>query len=292
MRIADNTLFHHMAPATDDTLAHDAVLHTASVISMLLLLGIAVAFGAAGRESRRRLLPLSALIVLIAFLLTPLSLPLWNHLPELRFLQFPWRLTAILGSILALSAGVAFDRLKLNTLWTTGAALALAATLILPAWHFFQQPCDDEDTVQARVVLYHSPAGTDPTDEYTPASADNDALKHTNPPFWLGGPVSSCDQTVTLAAAGQAPSHLTLDMLSPKLLVLNRRDFPIWQVKVNGAVATSCGRDDGLIAVVVPAGHDVIDLTEKVTPDEIAGFILSLISALALTGVGLRQKPS
>ena len=50
---------------------------------------------------------LAALTACIAFSLAPLSLPLWHHLPELDFLQFPWRMLSILGVILALAIAFA-----------------------------------------------------------------------------------------------------------------------------------------------------------------------------------------
>jgi hypothetical protein len=293
MRIVDNTLFHHMAPVTEDTLAHDVVLHAASLVAMLLAAGVVLALLLSGRVNRRRLVPVALLTLLIAFLLTPLSLPLWTHLPELRFLQFPWRLTAILGSVLALIAASAFDRLKLTAAMTTAGAMTLSALLILPAWHLFHQPCDDEDTVQARVGLYHSRAGTDPTDEYTPTGADNDALAHSDPPFWLSANPNACDQPAPAASRpGQAPRHLTLDLPAPELLILNRRAFPDWQVSVNGTPASSCGRDDGLLAINLPAGPSVVEVTSTTTPDQAAGIALSLLSAATLAGMSAKRRIS
>ncbi len=51
------------------------------------------------------------LTLLIAFLLTPLSIPIWHHLPNLAYLQFPWRLLTLLMPILALSIALLLDRL-------------------------------------------------------------------------------------------------------------------------------------------------------------------------------------
>ena len=45
---------------------------------------------------------LALLTAVIAFLLTPLSTPIWHHLPNLAYLQFPWRLLTLLTPILAL----------------------------------------------------------------------------------------------------------------------------------------------------------------------------------------------
>ena len=289
MRIADNTLFHHMSPETADTLLHDEVLHTASLVALLLLLAVTLT---ALLSRRRRTLPLAAplllLALLIALLLTPLSLPIWAHTPQLRFLQFPWRLTALLGTIFLIFASQALSRLNLNYAKTLSLALPAACLLIPLSWRAFHQPCNLEDNVPGRLALFHSHLGTEPTDEYTPASADNDSLAHVDPPFWLsaasdGQPDLPCDTPPPAATApGQAPTHLILDLQTRKILVLNRRNFPLWQIRVNGKLTASCERDDGLIAVALPRGHNVIDLSEHHTPDQTLGLVLTGLSAAAL----------
>jgi hypothetical protein len=304
MRIADNTLFHHMAPATEDTVAHDLVLYTASTISLTMLAAILLAFVIAerrkpsdGHQLSSSSIPLACLVLLIAFLLTPASLPIWNHTPELRFLQFPWRLTAILGAILGLFAARLFNRLKLNGATTAAANLALAAVLVYPAWQLFHQPCDAEDTVEARVALYHSPRGTEPTDEYTPTAADNDALSKSNPPYWLipsTGPVDAAAPKGSTPS--QAPTNLTLHLATPQMLVLNRRAFFGWVLIVNHReVATQAeARNDGLIEASLPAGTNVVGLTYCPTRDQMLGIIvtvLALVMLLILLILG-RLKPN
>ena len=299
MRIVDNTLFHHMAPVTDDTLAHDAVLHTASQIAALILVAILLAAaiswvshprGAREGVNKFDTGPLLLLSLLLAILLTPLSLPIWTHTPELRFLQFPWRLTAILATILLTLTACALNRLKMTLPQSAIAAAILAAVLILPAWHLFNQPCDPEDTVEARVALYHSPAGTEPTDEYTPTATDNDALAKADPPYWLSSDLNACDQPApSNSRPGQAPEHLKLTLAHPKLLLLDRRSFPIWRITVNGSPVASCSRNDGLIAVPLPAGRDTIDLTQHPTPDQTVGLALTVLASLST--VFLTLKP-
>jgi hypothetical protein len=319
MRIADNTLFHHMPPVSDDNLAHDAVLHTASLIAITLLIAIAAAFllslknvrvphprearvgiGEADPStaisprtmSREHPLTLLLLTLLIAFLLTRASLPIWAHTPELRFLQFPWRLTAILGSILAVFAALALDRLRLTTTRTCIGSAAIAAALIFPEWHLFQQPCDEEDTVGARVALYHSNRGTDPTDEYTPTTADNDSIAHppqpTDPPYWLiasfeakpGEPINTAAPSD--AQPGPAPARLRLSLPVPAFVILNRRQFPDEMFLVNGQPVAPYPevREDGLVTLLLPAGFDNVVLTTRHTPDQMAGIVLSVLALL------------
>jgi hypothetical protein len=314
MRIVDNTLFHHMSPVTADAVAHDVVLHTASLIAILILAAIVITAATLWvphlrgakvgkdpldgyRSTTAPLLPLTLLTLLLALLLTPITLPVWTYTPELRFLQFPWRLTAILSTILLIFAARGFARLNVSPIWTYVASAALTGLLILPAWHFFHQDCDIEDTVPARVALYHSNLGTDPTDEYTPTTADNDALNRPDPPYWLTSNLNACDQPAPPnAKPGQAPQHLTLTPSTPQLLILDRRNFPLWHVTVNGTPAISCSRNDGLIAIPLPAGRDTIDLTQHPTHDQTAGLALSglalLITITLTTKPGALRSPS
>ena len=98
LRIDHNFLFEHTG-TSPDALLHDQVLHTASIIAVLLLAATAALLVLVAVQRIRRsaspsfpVLPLAVLIGLVAFLLTPLSSFLWSHAPEAAFLQFPWRL--------------------------------------------------------------------------------------------------------------------------------------------------------------------------------------------------------
>jgi hypothetical protein len=304
MKIDQNFLFEHTGAMTDQVL-HDAVLHTASVIAVLLLVATVIALGAVGARRARvsfPLLPLSILTGAIAFLLTPWSAFLWIHAPEAALLQFPWRLLAVLTPVLALGiaqllsgdrqgASTIADRpVGRDTVVRRIAAFVALAALTIPAYHVFRQPCDPEDTAPARLALFHSSAGTDPTDEYTPVDADNDALTAGDPPYWLadsaeaGAPLDS--------TPGPTPMHFDLTAPHAEDLILNLRQYPAWQISRNG-VAVVPGeyedRPDGLIAIPVPVGLSRIDIRYAQTLDQTLGDAVSLV-ALVLLGFVLRRS--
>jgi hypothetical protein len=239
--------------------------------------------------AKRTAVILLALTFAIAFLLTPVSLSIWHYAPKLAFLQFPWRILAILAVVFGLSVALAIRHLRLKPLPLASIALAIAALLIVPAYHFFQQPCDPADTVEARLALFHSPTGTDPTDEYTPANADNDTLKHADPPYWLVPPQAP-DLQPEQTHPGQAPRHLELKLPAPEILVLNLRDFPAWRITRNGMpVAKRIQREDDLIALPLPAGTSAIDIAESRPWDRTAGDAISVVALLA-AAVFLRSR--
>jgi hypothetical protein len=297
MRVSDHFLFHRMGGRTFDDIFHDAVVRTASEVALTILAAIALALLIAWR--RRSSLPsslfplpsLTLLTLLIAFLLTPPSLILWNHIPKLAFLQFPWRLTAILGVILALTTALALKHLK-PSLPCSLFPLPLSLLLILPAYHLFAQRCDREDTVPARVALFHSNLGTEPTDEYTPIGADNDLLsQQTDPPYWLS-PLAPSDDAPPppKADAGQSPTHLTLDLPAPEYLVLNRRQYPHWRAMLNGGRPELLHRKDGLIVMALAKGHSTIDLVWVSTPDQTIGLIISAAGILFAIRIARRRS--
>ncbi|WP_433984956.1 hypothetical protein RBB78_12245 [Tunturiibacter empetritectus] len=329
MRIQDNFLFHH----TGDAL-HDQVLHTASLIAILLLALTLAAIvtsylrpnsasnfsketkdglskeqksaeqkkDASSRPERSEverpphfihirktlLASLAILTAAIALLLTPLTTILWNHAPELAFLQFPWRLLAILAAAMSLAVALAITRLNLKPTASTALTIALAAALTYPAYALFHQPCDEEDTPTAREALFHSNHGTDPTDEYTPTTADNDSLAQSDPAYWLSADPNAKAPTQTQPAP--APTPLTLNPPIPEDLILNLRDYPAWRITDNGSLITTRDqRDDGLIAIPIPAGPSLIAITYARTADQTLGNIISFL-ALATLLITLRRR--
>jgi hypothetical protein len=308
-RIQDNFLFHQTGDAP-----HDQVLHTASIIAVTLLTLTAIALiiiraknpGApcpdsqtwASRASatapahltpRQMFYVLTTLTIAISLLLTPLTKIIWTHAPELAFLQFPWRFLAILAAVLALAIALALNPLKLKPTATTILTLSIAAALTYPAYQTFHRPCDPEDTVKARVALFHSSQGTDPTDEYTPTTADNDSLAHNDPPYWLSP--NPNNRAPANTPPGPAPMHLTINSPIAQTLILNRRNYPNWQIALNGAAITApTQRNDGLLTIPIPIGPSTIDITYTQTPDQTRGDILSLTSFALLVILLIRTR--
>jgi hypothetical protein len=317
MRVEDNFLFGHTGDGP-----HDQVLHTASLMALAMLCAALVAFAAAFPVQRKRQrtdaddattpLPiLAALTLCIAFLLTPISLPLWHHLPELAFLQFPWRLLCVLGATLALTLALA-----LRSIPTTKVSLATTSIMALvfvgsmTAWKIsaFRQPCEALDLPSVRAQLFTSHHGVAPTDEYTPADADNDVLRWDDPDYWLASnrgafapgtvpnPAAAIinydvPAPINQTVSGIAPRHLQLRLSQPEILILNLRDFPTWQVFRNGTLITQhLQRDDGLLAIALPAGASVIDVRWHRTGDQVLGNVLSLLALVVLGVLLLRSR--
>jgi hypothetical protein len=218
---------------------------------------------------------LTLLTALIAFLLTPLSTPLWQHLPELAFLQFPWRLLTLLAPILALTIALLLNPHPIHLspsaqdldseTWvrrmSTPAALLLPLILGFYAFHLYAQSCNPNDlptNIAQHLATHH---GFAPTDEYTPTTADNDPLRTDNPAYWLipatadpNTPAPNTTPTLTelnpnldtddipiplaQTLSTPAPHHLTLNLPQPERLILNLRAYPNWHITRSSATTT------------------------------------------------------
>ncbi|RRA47397.1 hypothetical protein [Acidipila sp. EB88] len=266
MRVEDSFWFERTGEAF-----HDQVLHTASVIGVATFAAAAlVAAALLGRRFLRsrggrlgelaRLKPslaaagigrgitfspaalhtpttfLASLIAACALLQLRWSAPLWHLLPQLRFLQFPWRLllpasaaTVLLGAHVGARAsewrGAAIPAFPANPgdrrrAWLPGHAPTLACALLAVvyvagsvAWaaHTRYQPCDDEDNVAAQQQLVRTGAGFEGTDEYTPTHSDNGEIQQGLPVVRLlpQADADEGDDTATANPAWTAPAPLT-----------------------------------------------------------------------------------
>ena len=303
MRFEDNFLFAH----TTDS-AHNAVLHTASLLAVVLLLLTAIAMAALFLRTRSKAAPLlAALTLAIAFLLVPISTPLWRHLPDLAFLQFPWRLLTLLSAVLAFAIALLLPRGEnlRNPLLIAAPVCALVLSLL--GITLYRQLCDDTDLPAATASLFNTHHGVTPTDEYTPNGADNDVLRSNDPGYWLTNdpsgfapgtlpnlgdtdPSFADDLDPEQTVSTEAPQHLVLNLPEPETLVLNLRDFPDWRLTRNGSeLPPHVERDDGLLAIALPAGPSTLDITWKYTLDQKLGLA---ITACALAAFGLTFRRS
>ena len=292
MRIDQNFLFEHTG-TSPEALMHDAVLRTASWVAVALLVAAGAALLACWIQQRRSssvpkpgLLelpakPLIGLTVILAFMLTGPSNLIWQHAPELLFLQFPWRLLLAVAPVFAFAAAAAFSRVRLRPAIAvaTGCVAAMMTTAL--AYPRFRQVSEPEQSVASRLHAFEQNKGFDPTDEYTPKTADNDALTPRHPGYWLSS--ESAARSPSASQPAITPSHFTVTAASPQYLILNLRDYPAWRIEINGRIEKEREqRDDGLITLPVPAGTSRIDIAYQHSVDEIVGDLLTVASLIAL----------
>jgi hypothetical protein len=302
---------HHANPLL---VLHDVVLHRASIIAVTMIAvavaGIVVSWQRGtlpAQKSSASLLwwiPLVLIPIVVFVLLFPISRPVWYLLPELRYLQYPWRWLEAVEAPMAIFFAAAVWPLKKHARWAAGAACVAAfiAATAYAGTSFFQV-CYPEDSVKATVATYHANAGFEGLYEYEPPSADEtliaqglpDACLVSDPATTLGQPTEPDENPTWSAAQGACeatyathhthPEHLHFHAMVPHpgFIVLRLLSYPAWQIRVNGRIVSDLPkRDDGLIAVPVPEGKVVVSAKWTSTQDVIASRWITFIALVLL----------
>ena len=319
LRIENSWLFaRHPDPALE---LHDVELIRVSIIAVTM---IALALLCLAVSRRRRALPadrawwvpLGLIPIVVLLLQLPLSEPVWKALPELQFLQFPWRWLVVLEAPMAIffaaSVWAESRRRRAVVCVVCGVAFLMAAGV---AGFTLFQGCDSEDAVGGMLDDYNAGTGFEGTDEYAPLDADN-SMVATSLPFAClvldpaivlgkGDPASTpdwsadqrtCDATYPRIDEGrrESPEYLRLVAATAHSgsLVLRLRRYPAWRVRVNGIdVNPIPGRQDGLLAVPVPKGHVDLTVDWTTTPDVLIGRLISGLALVLVTGLWLVEYP-
>ncbi len=319
-RIEESWLFRHNA---NPVLAvHDQVLRQASWIAVSMiavaLVGLIVGWRRGtlpipkNSGSRHWWIPLAAIPIVVLFLLLPVSRPVWLLLPELRFLQFPWRWLEAVEAPMAIFFIVAIwsSRRRGRTAAVAACSAAFLAATVFAGTHFFLV-CYPEDTVASMLADYRVNPGFEGLNEYEPPGSDNstiasglpDACLVTDPAVVLGKPDSddpdsnptwsadqgSCQATFASVDAGRGdPEHRALraTVPHPGYLVLRLLSFPAWRIRLNGQLVTELSkRDDGLVVVPVPEGSVNLTVDWTTTPDVVCSRWVSALSVLLLAAL-------
>jgi hypothetical protein len=312
-RIQDSWLFARHA--TRDFQLHDIELFKVSAIGVSM---IAVALAGLLISRFRRTLPgpfrfwfpLALLVVGALFLQLPISLPVWNLLPKLQFLQFPWRWLVTLEAPMGIFFAAAIWVSRRRWLVLSGCCAFFVAATLLAGFSFFQS-CDEEDAVWAMQDTYRSGAGFEGEDEYTPPYADNSlvsmdlpaACLTSSPTTELGQAAGDADrdwspdqhtcETTFSAALNSEIEHLRIHAIASHAgyLILRLRSCPAWQITLNSQIMRSLPeREDGLIAVPVSQGPVNLDVDWTTSPATIAGRWLSALALALITALCLFER--
>ncbi len=259
-------------------------------LSYIALLLIAATFIAAilARQLRqddpwvwRSLAGLGAISV---FMMFPPSMVLYKTLPEMRYVEFPWRWLSplcVVGVCLVASALSEIQRK-----WIALAAAALVVTAVC-ALIIYTANWDTSHYLEGLIADAHSPAG------YPIRFGD-----WSNP---LGSRLSRLDKEALFVAPTnvevedklQPQAEIQVEqwrgeqkvfsVSSPRPLLLKLRllAYPAWQAKLNGkAVPLQTDPEVGQMMLPVPAGSSRVEITFGRTWDRTLGNIVSIVTVL------------
>jgi len=226
------------------------------------------------------------------FLMLRSTLPLWNHLPKLRFVQFPWRLMSIVAVVAACFLAAVADKRR----GWTGTVLVLTLTVPL-AWFLVRNTWWDEDEMPTMRDQIESGTGFDGTDEYDPRGDDHMDLKTDAPMIAIlagdSGELPATDSRVQVRKWTTQDKEIRVQSPTPARVALRLLNYPAWKVTVNGTVVQPERMDDvNQMVVPVNSGDSEIRVRFARTIDRTAGDTISLISGLlALAALWSSRNP-
>jgi hypothetical protein len=259
--------------------------------------------GAPVDTHRLRLLAASLLgSALLVFLMTEYSRRIWETVPFMPYVQFPWRLqgplalfTALTGAMVIAHLAGRFSPRKRVVLEVF--LLALVTANALPRLTA-ARPLDASQ--RARIPAMLSPEGiragentATVRNEYLPRTADKSAWR-TRPPG-PGGVIDSVpEMRIEVVEERGWRIRLRVRPKEPAWIVFGRWSFPGWRLSIDGKEAAVRYGPDGTISAIVPAGASKISLTYTAPWQRRLGMWvtgLSLFMAMALWfGLARRER--
>jgi hypothetical protein len=211
----------------------------------------------------------------------------WQLLPKMRFVQFPWRWMSILTVPFVYFLAAAFSRRRFRWLWFIAATSLITCTAVFLAQHTWW---DNEEFSALRATIA-SGEGFDGTDEYDPIGDD-----HYNLPakarLALVLPPAEDAESADASATTTPPKIVVerwmperkivrIESARPVRLALRLLNYPAWQVDVNGSrIQPESAEDSGQMVVPLPAGQSRVSARFRRTPDRTLGIVISVVSLL------------
>ena len=266
---------------------HTAFNFLASNVALLLIVMTGLACVAARKEAEERgrlrfWLTLLVLAAVATILMLRFTSVLWDVLPELRFVQFPWRWMSTVAVVWAFFLAATSARKKYGWIWMAATVVVLAgtATYLVPhAWW------DTEDIPVLQSGIEEG-KGFDGTDEYDPVGDDHYNLPEKAP---LAEVLSSDGRGGTAQEArihvdrwGGEEKAISVSAREPVRVGLRVLNYPAWRVELNGKrITPQKAQESGQMIVPVGAGESRIVVCFARTRDRVLGNAVSLVSVLA-----------
>ena len=288
VRPADNFLFVRNGDPN-----HDSFLRTLSWLAVgevaITLLAI-VTSRRQRRDTPRLWWSLTAIFAVSIVLMLSISGLLYRLMPDMHFVQFPWRWLLVTGIAYAVFIVAAVPRFRGKT-WLYAIALL---GLIAACNHILQPRCEPADTPFMIANLYHTGYGYMGTDEYVPAGGDNYELKPDFPDVLVrgeGGGAAPLGARVSNFYGTTYRKRLAVDSPQPAQIVLRLMNYPAWSVTLNGSSVTPLSDDPtGRMLIPVPAGHSDIEVRFIRTPDRWVGDAISVLALICLCMFWYRSR--
>ncbi len=231
------------------------------------------------------------LIALLAYavLTLPISRFVWDNVPLVKFIQFPWRALGPAALCAAILAGAGVHWLPKRP-WLAASAIVLIASIGHLSWWYPRYCGQFKEIDLAQIIQYEYDTftlGTTAKGEFLPRTVrivpgDNSiaqALIRGEQPQYLSG--LPADSTITVTNADTLNYWAAVLLPSPTRVTFNQFYFPGWTAIIDDQRADiEPGSGTGLITIIVPAGTHDLRFYFGSTPIRRAASAISIIALL------------
>lgn len=230
--------------------------------------------------------PLVALLIAATLLLLPIATPIWRWLPQLRFLQFPWRWLGPLGIPFAYFLAAATGRARARHLWQ----ILMLAGLIGSGIFLVHRAWWSSDDLQVLRDAVANGDGFEGTDEYDPLDDDHSDLHKGAPQVALltsrsftGLAKSETVPRISIERWASEEKIIHVENSEPAQIALRLLNYPAWRIEVNARVVQPAAtRDTAQMKILIPVGDNRVRVRLVRTIDRTIGAALSAIGISAL----------
>jgi hypothetical protein len=222
-------------------------------------------------------LVLGSTFIIIAVMMTPLSLRIWELLPLLKQVQFPWRLFAdgilIISAMAAVYGASIENRPRADAWFWVGLGLLVVPNLSHVGFEKYYPLVPSQWTPDAIAM---SGIETTANGEFEPRWVKQRTAYTENK-------VSVVSGTATVSKIERTPTFWQMDIsgqtetiIQPELLY-----FPGWTVSIDGKPVTSDIGESGRIRVTVPAGLHHVAVQFRRTTIRFVSELIGSVTVLA-----------
>lgn len=200
----------------------------------------------------------------------------WEAIPLMAFIQFPWRFLAISIFIISIIGGAIAERFKAR--FKVLYFILIASVVLVNVQYFKPRNYVDDSFFEKFQNIEKMHQGIDLTKDYFPIWVRNDRVEYFGTPRAKVGEIEVSD---FVKKTGHATGFI--NVLADSQIEMPVTYFPGWEARVNGKIIDlSEPSIQGLITFYLPKGEYKIDLALTDTPVRIIGNTITLISSLFL----------
>ncbi len=247
---------------------------------------------------------LLAVGISLVFLMSPLARPLWDAVPPLAVIQFPWRLLALSGFVFSALGGLVLWNLLPSALpgvRPEGGLVVMGALAVLASYPYIQanlspvEPWREDGRAVYQFEREHPDMFgytmwvTQPftTTVLSAAYASPDYVEHHGDAPAEGRiEITAGEGTVTESYVGGSSAGGVVEMTTPGTVRVNVYYFPGWMVSVDGQpVEPGIDPTFAALSVDLPAGEHRIDARFGETPVRSGAMVVSALALAVCLGL-------